>query len=243
MLIAALTVALAAAPRSATSDTFTSAGVGVVHALAPDRPHGLALVLSGDGGWKPEEASGRTAQALAKHGVLSVGVDVNQVFSEMGRSAQGTYDLGGALARLASTAKARYAVSGPVMLSGYSAGATLAYAAFVQSPPGRFSSLLTEGFCPDQVSPRPVGGGSGDTIAYRKWGVAGWIYRPARSPGRWALIEGAKEHPCPGGDVSRFVRSVPQARLWTIAGLSHGFGPQAKLAPTLSAAIAWTQSQ
>lgn len=239
MLIAALTVALAAAPQAAKPDAFASAGVGVVQALTPPKAHGLALVLSGDGGWKPDEASGRTARALADRGIVALGVDVNQVFAEMRRSGQGAYDLGAALARVASAAKARYAVSGPVMLSGYSAGATLAYAAYVQSPPGRFASLLTEGFCPDQESPRPVGDGSGATIAYRKPGVPGWVYRPARSPGRWALIEGAKEHACAGGDVSSFARSIPMARLWTIADVSHGFGPQAKLAPTLTAALTW----
>ncbi len=240
MLIAALAAALVAAAPSAppTSDAFASAEFGVVHVLAPSRAKGLALVLSGDGGWKPEEASGRTAEALAGRDVLAVGIDVNQVFAAMGRPGA-PYDLGAALARLSDEAKARYAVTGPITLSGYSAGATLAYAAFAQSPPGRFSNLLTEGFCPDQTSPRPVGDGSGRTIAYRKHAVPGWIYRPAPTPGRWALIEGAREHPCRGGDVAGFARAVPDARLWIVKGLSHGFGPPAALTPSLDRAAAW----
>jgi hypothetical protein len=36
------------------------------------------------------------------------------------------------------------------VLVGYSSGATVVYAALVQSPPGTFAGALSLGFCPDQ---------------------------------------------------------------------------------------------
>lgn len=227
----------AAAP--VVSVALQSGTVGIVHTLLPPRPKAIALVLSGDGGWRPEEASGRTAAALAARGVAAVGVDVNQVLAAMKPSAPRPYDLGGALVQVAAKVRMRFAIRGPLILSGYSAGATLAYAAYVQGPPGRFQALVTEGFCPDQESPRPVGDARGRTLGRRLPGDAGWLYPPARLPARWALVEGSREHGCVGRGPAAFTATLRGARVWTVTGMSHGFGPQSAFLPALDAALDW----
>jgi len=242
MLIAAVMAHAPAAPDRPPAETagFPSTTLGTVHVFAPAHaPTRIAVVLSGDGGWKPGEASGTTAAALARRGVLALGVDVNRVIALMARGGDRPLDLGAVLAAVAREGRARYGGGGPVILSGYSAGATLAYAAFAQSPPGRFQGLVTQGFCPDQETVRPVGDATGRTIGHRRLGALGWVYRPAPLPGPWAVIEGSREHGCAGGDVTSFVRSISAARLWRVTGISHGFGPSAAWAGDLSLALSW----
>ena len=239
LIVAALgTMALAAEPIPRESEVFESHAVGPVHVYLPaGKPSRVAVVLSGDGGWKPNEASGRTAAALAGRGVVAVGVDVNQVFSVMSAPGGGPFDLAGLLHTLAKEASGRYGGGDEALLSGYSAGATLAYAAFAQSGPQRFSGLVTQGFCPDQETVNPVGTATGATIGYRVPKVPGWVYRPAPLPGAWAVIEGDREHHCPGGRVSSFLSRSPTAKLWTLPRMDHSFEPAANWAGALSDAL------
>lgn len=227
-------------PVHVESGVFRSRTLGLVHVYAPARPATrMAVVLSGDGGWKLDEAGARVAAALAARGVLALGVDANQVTALMAREGGGGFDLGGALTSVAREASGREAAKGPVVLSGYSSGATLAYATFAQSPPGRFSGLITMGFCPDLETGRPVGGPDGSTMGYKRLLVRGWVYKAQPLPGPWAAIEGGRERACPGGDVKAFVGAVPHARLWTVKDMSHGFGPPSLWTGALSQALSW----
>lgn len=239
LILAALgAMAFAAEPVPRESEVFESQALGPVHVYLPaGPPNRLAVVLSGDGGWKPNEASGRTAAALAHRGVVALGVDVNQVFSAMAAPGGTPFDLAGLLHNLANEARRRYGGEGETILSGYSAGATLAYAAFAQSTPQRFSGLVTQGFCPDQETVNPVGNAAGSTIGYRLPKVPGWVYRPAPLPGPWAVIEGDREHGCPGGAVSSFIVHSPSAKLWTLHRMDHTFEPAANWASDLSEAL------
>lgn len=227
------------APPPVETAAYASADLGQVHVFAPaGQPRGVAVVLSGDGGWKPWEASGRMVEALARHGVLALGLDVN---ATMARMAQGKapYDLAAELSAVAADGARRYGAAGPVYFGGYSAGATLAYAAAAQAPAGSVKGLTTTGFCPDQDTVNPVGGATGASQGARRTGVDGWVYRPVDLKIPWALVEGGGEHPCPGGDVAAFAKAVPTARLWTATGVRHSFRPLSAWKPQLDAALAY----
>jgi dienelactone hydrolase len=226
-------------PPPVETAAYAYADLGQVHVFAPaGKPRGVAVVLSGDGGWKPWEASGRMVDEFARRGVLALGLDVNPT---MARMAQGKapYDLAAELNAVAADGARRYGASGPVYFGGYSAGATLAYAAAAQAPAGSVTGLATAGFCPDQDTVNPVGDASGASQGARMKGVDGWVYRPVALKIPWALIEGAGEHACPGGAVSAFAKAVPTARLWTATGVRHSFRPFSAWKPQLDAALAY----
>lgn len=215
--------AVPAVPQETASYAYQD--LGQVHVFAPQgAPRGVAVVLSGDGGWKPAEASGRLVEAMAQRGVLALGVDVNPTMARMGRGS-GPYDLAGQLKAMGDDAAFRYHADGPLYFGGYSAGASLAYAAAAQARPGEVAGLVTAGFCPDQETGNPVGDAQGRSMAFRAKRVAGWVYRPVDMKIPWGLIEGEKEHACPGGAVEAFAAKVPSARLFVAAGVRHSFSP------------------
>lgn len=239
MILPAALATVAALSASVPQETthYPAGDLGEAHVFAPSgTPRGVAVVLSGDGGWKPAEASGRLVEALAQRGLLAIGLDVNAAMAQMSRD-KATYDLSGELKKVAADAAHRYDVKGPLYFGGYSAGATLAYAAAAQSPRGDVAGLVTTGFCPDQETDAPVGDAEGRTIGHRVSHVAGWVYRPVALPMRWGLIEGDGEHGCPGGAVADFVSRVPTARLWTAKGVRHSFTPPQTWRPDLDAAL------
>ena len=233
--LAASAAVIAAAPVETAH--YPYADLGEVHVFAPSGPpRGVAVILSGDGGWKPWEASGRMVEALAQRGVLAMGLDVNQAMARMSEG-DAPYDLAAEMRAVAADGAQRYHASGPVYFGGYSAGATLAYAAAAQAPPGEVAGLVTTGFCPDQDTGAPVGDALGRTIGHRMKGVDGWVYRPVALTAPWGLVEGGKEHGCPGGSVEAFVKAVPSARLWTAPGVRHLFQPPSAWKPQLDAAM------
>ncbi len=211
--------------------------LGQVHVFAPaGPPRGVAVILSGDGGWKPAEASGRLVEALAQRGVLALGLDVNPTIARMARGGT-SYDLAAQMKAVAEDGARRYHAEGPVYLGGYSAGATLAYAAAAQASSGDVAGLVTAGFCPDQDTVNPVGNAAGVSMAFRMKGVAGWVYRPVDMKTPWGLVEGGKEHGCPGGAVETFVAKVSSARLFVAAGVRHSFSPPAAWRGQLDSAL------
>lgn len=233
-LVAASAV-MAAAPVETAHYAYQD--LGEVHVFAPSGPaRGVAVVLSGDGGWKPWEASGRMVEALAQRGVLALGLDANPTMAKMAADGR-PYDLAGEMRAVAADGAQRYHAAGPVYFGGYSAGATLAYAAAAQARPGEVAGLVTAGFCPDQDTGVPVGDAAGKTLGYRMRGVDGWVYRPAVLTEPWGLVEGGKEHGCPGGSVEVFIKAVPSARLWIAPGVRHLFQPPSAWKGQLDAAL------
>jgi dienelactone hydrolase len=233
--LAASAAVMAAAPVETAHYPYQD--LGQVHVFAPSGPpRGVAVILSGDGGWKPWEASGRMVEALAQRGVLALGLDVNPTMAKMAPGGR-PYDLATEMRTVAADGAQRYRASGPVYFGGYSAGATLAYAAAAQARPGEVAGLVTAGFCPDQDTGAPVGGVGDQTIGYRMKGVDGWVYQPTQLAEPWGLVEGGKEHGCPGGSVAAFIKAVPSARLWTAPGVRHLFQPPSAWKPQLNAAL------
>ncbi len=234
-------VALAAAALSASVPAETAsypyADLGAVHVFAPTgTPRGVAVVLSGDGGWKPWEASGRMVEALAQRGVLALGLDVNPTMVRMAKG-KAPYDLAGEMKAVAADGARRYHAEGPVYFGGYSAGATLAYAAAAQARSGDVAGLVTAGFCPDQNTVNPVGDAEGRSMGFRMKYVPGWVYRPVDLKVPWGLVEGGKEHGCAGGAVEAFVARTPSARLFVANGVRHSFMPPAAWKGELDAAL------
>ena len=235
LALAASAAVMAAAPVETAHYAYQD--LGQVHVFAPSGPpRGVAVVLSGDGGWKPWEASGRMVEALAQRGVLALGLDVNPTMAKMA-AGRPPYDLAGEMRAVAADGAQRYHAAGPVYFGGYSAGATLAYAAAAQAPVGEVAGLVTAGFCPDQDTGAPVGDAAGQTLGYRMKGVDGWVYRPAALAEPWGLVEGGKEHGCPGGSVKAFAKAVPTAHLWTAPGVRHVFQPPSAWKQQLDAAL------
>jgi type IV secretory pathway VirJ component len=125
------------------------------------------------------------------------------------------------------------------VLVGYSSGATVVYAALVQSPPGTFAGALSLGFCPDQdfagaalcpgtglrYSPGP-GKQKNDLI-----------FSPAqtlRQP--WVAFQGQKDEVCNPATVDDFVARTPNGRVVRLPLVGHGFSVERNWMPQFKSA-------
>jgi len=128
---------------------------GIAQVYVPEgKPRSVAIFVSGDGGW--ELGVINMARALRDMGVVVIGVDVNHYFASLRHAAQRAdahcENIAINLESLSHQVQKQIGLSEyhvPVLV-GYSSGATLVYAALVQSPPGTFAGALSLGFCADQ---------------------------------------------------------------------------------------------
>jgi type IV secretory pathway VirJ component len=207
-------------------------------------PKSVAVFVSGDGGW--ELGVINMAQALAAMGAVVIGVDVHQYLSSLGKAAQRP---GAPCQNLAVDFEAlshqvqkeigmrEYHV--PVLV-GYSSGATLVYAALVQSPPGTFAGALSLGFCADQdFAGAALCPGAGPGLRYSPNKTHELVLEPA--PGLkqpWIAFQGQKDQVCDPHAVDAFVTHIGSAEVVRLPLVGHGFAVEHNWMPQFRAAYA-----
>ncbi|MBV9343480.1 MAG: virulence factor family protein [Gammaproteobacteria bacterium] len=201
---------------------------GTVEVYRPDTPpQSVALFVSGDGGWELGVTS--MARTLIQLGAVVVGIDIRRYLESLRRTAARpdapcqmiaadfellSHDLQKRLGL------AEYRV--PVLV-GYSSGATVVYAALVQSPPGTFAGALSLGFCPDQ----DFGGVQlcpGAGLHYRPNAQHELVLEPAtalRQP--WIALQGQKDEVCSPQTTDRFAAQVANGQVVRLPLVGHGF--------------------
>jgi type IV secretory pathway VirJ component len=232
-------------PAAAYSTLVKTARFGSVTVYIPDgTPRSVAVFVSGDGGW--ELGVINMARALTATGAVVIGVDVHQYLASLGKAALRP---GAPCQNLAVDFEAlshqvqkeigmrEYHV--PVLV-GYSSGATLVYAALVQSPPGTFAGALSLGFCADQdFAGATLCPGGGPGLHYTPNKQHELVLEPApglRQP--WIAFQGQKDEVCDPHAVDAFATRIGSAEVVRLPLVGHGFSVERNWLPQFRAAYA-----
>jgi len=239
---AALLAIAAAAPRAAETtlkvveSTLDGGRFGVVHVFRPaTAPTNVALLFSGDGGWK--DGVDDFARRLAAEGFLVGGVD-NTIYIESiapkkpkpgapPKAPPCIYMAGDveALSQHLQWAQKLPNYLRPVLF-GYSAGASVVYTTLAQSPRGTFAGGVSLSFCSEM-----------DTAGASLCPGAGLHYQPiARSTEvtlqpdpklafPWTIVHGNRDTICTARQTHGFVAKIPGAKLIALPKANHDLTP------------------
>jgi type IV secretory pathway VirJ component len=233
--------ATAAAERYATR--LPTARFGTVTVYIPEgKPQSVAIFASGDGGWELGVIG--MAQALSDMRAVVIGVDIRQYFARLRKAAQRP---GAPCQMIAADFEAlshqlqkeigmsEYHV--PVLV-GYSSGATVVYAALVQSPPGTFAGALSLGFCAEQdFAGAALCPGAG--LRYSQNQHHELVFEPAatlRQP--WIALQGQKDQVCDPHAADEFAARVAGGQVVRLPLVGHGFGVERNWMPQFRNAYA-----
>ncbi|HUE49301.1 MAG TPA: AcvB/VirJ family lysyl-phosphatidylglycerol hydrolase [Steroidobacteraceae bacterium] len=216
---------------------------GTVTVYIPEGPpRSVAIFLSGDGGWQLGVIS--MARALTDMGAVVIGADIRQYLGSLKRAAQRP---GAPCQMIAADFEAlshqvqkeigmsEYQV--PVLI-GYSSGATVVYAALVQSPPGTFAGAVSLGFCADQdFAGAALCPGAG--LHYRHSPRHELLFEPAaglKQP--WIALQGQQDQVCSPHAVDEFAAQMTGAQVVELPRVGHGFGVERNWMPQFRDAYA-----
>jgi type IV secretory pathway VirJ component len=209
---------------------------GTVTVYIPEgTPKSVAIFLSGDGGWNLGVIS--MAKALVDMGAVVIGVDIRQYLGALGKAAQRENApcqlIAGDFENLSHQIQKEigmFVYHVPVLV-GYSSGATVVYAALVQSPPGTFAGALSLGFCPDQdFSGAALCSGAG--LHYSQGKKTDLIFEPAKTLKQpWIAFQGQKDQVCGPAPVDVFAAQTTNAQVVKLPLVGHGFSVERNWMP------------
>jgi type IV secretory pathway VirJ component len=222
-----------AGPASAAERRLPGGRFGDVTVDTPAGPvKSVALFISGDGGWQLGVVN--MAQHLVNDGAVVVGIDIRHYLETLGKiDPSGCIDLAADFERLSHDVQKRLSLPEyrVPMLVGYSSGATLVYAALVQSPPGTFAGGMSLGFCADQdCKGRALCRGTG--LHYTPNERGDFVFEPApKLEEPWIALQGQLDEVCEAAAVDRFASGMPAARVVRLPKVGHGFGVERNWLP------------
>ena len=217
--------------------------VGPVTLYAPPSNvpvRGLALFLSGDGGWNLGVLG--MARDAADLGFWVAGFSTPRYLHALDAQPVGTcIDAAGTLAKLATNLKQELDLPAnlPPVLIGYSSGATTVYAALVQAAPGTFGGGVSLGFGPDIEATHAFCPGAGGLTEQKS-------PRPPHLPSMlpnthlsasWQILQGEIDEDVAPRFATEYVAGVPTAKAWLLPHVGHGFGVPRNWAPQYRAAL------
>jgi type IV secretory pathway VirJ component len=187
------------------------------------RPSQVVLFVSGDGGWNKGVVD--MARELAAMDALVVGIDIVHYLRELSSSRENCSYPAADFEALSKVVQKKFSFPAYVqpLLVGYSSGATLVYAALVQSPPNTFSAAISMGFCPDLPLTKPFCRGSGLEWEPGPRGK-GYSFLPAKSlPSPWTAFQGTIDQVCDASAVKRYVAQTAGGEIVLLPKVGHGF--------------------
>lgn len=231
------TPAKAAPAVPAEGETQLPAGrFGKVTVYIPEgTPQSVAIFISGDGGWSLGVVN--MARALTDMGAVVIGVDIRQYLGALAKAAQrenapcqliaGDFE---SLSHQIQKEIGMFVYHVPVLV-GYSSGATVVYAALVQSPPGTFAGALSIGFCPDQdFAGAALCPGAG--LHYTQGKKNDLIFEPAKTLRQpWIAFQGQQDQVCGPAPVDRFAAQTSGAQVVKLPLVGHGFSVERNWMP------------
>jgi len=209
---------------------------GTVAVYTPQgKANSVAIFLSGDGGWELGVLS--MAQALTEEGAVVIGVDIRNYMTSLRKAAQRAdapcQMIAADFEALSHRVQKQIGMSDyhvPVLV-GYSSGATVVYAALVQSPPGTFAGALSLGFCADQdFAGAALCPGAG--LHYGKNSKRELVFAPAgnlKQP--WIALQGQKDQVCSPRAVDTFAAQVQGGEVVKLPLVGHGFAVERNWMP------------
>lgn len=205
-------------------ETFQFGRFGTVHMLIPTlQINQVAVFAGGDGGWNA--GVNDMAQLLANQGTLVAGIDTVAYLQAANQGKDRCIYLAEDFENLAHAVEKRYRLKTYLLpvLSGYSSGATLVYAALAQAPLGTFKGALGLGFCKDIDVTRQVCRGRGLGTAPRAK-PPGMFFKPMPNLTEPLIIlQGETDQACPLAGVQAFARQMPSAKVLVLPKVGHGF--------------------
>ncbi|MCE5232619.1 MAG: AcvB/VirJ family lysyl-phosphatidylglycerol hydrolase [Mizugakiibacter sp.] len=200
---------------------------GLVTVYAPQgAARGLLLFASGDGGWNLGVRD--MAHTAAGQGLWVAGFDMPKFLKTVDANAGGCTDSGALLAQLAARIERDLGLPRalPVLLAGYSSGATLVYAALAQAPQGTFAGGLSLGFCPDLMFHRTFCPGAGRLTSFMQTSPfrSPVFNRAERLGAPWRVLQGDIDQVCAPHYAPDYAQGADGARVWPLPHVGHGFG-------------------
>lgn len=196
----------------------------------------VVLFVSGDGGWN--EGVVDMARDFSGNGALVVGIDIRRYLAALAKTRDKCAYPAADFEALSQAMQKKLSFERYItpLLAGYSSGATLVYATLAQSPPNTFGGAISLGFCPDLAFSQPLCAGSGlkstpSTDARAQELAAGPL------PARWAVLQGGQDQVCKLADVAAFTAQIPQATLFELPKVGHGFSKAENWLPQLRTAL------
>ena len=242
---AAAPAASAQHPTAAPQDSraLQTGRFGTVHVYSPTGPpQSVAIFVSGDGGW--ELGVINMARALRAMGALVIGVNVQEYFASLRRTAQRAdahcQMIAADFESLSHQVQKQLGLREyhvPVLV-GYSSGATVVYATLVQSPPGTFAGALSLGFCADQ----DFAGAAlcpGNGLHYTQNAQHALVFEPATNLKQpWLALQGQQDQVCAPHAADEFAAQVAGGALVKLPLVGHGFSVERNWMPQFRAAYA-----
>ena len=214
---------------------------GRFKAVTVYRPAGnvqqVVLLLSGDGGWRPD--TDRMAEVLRAHGAMVLGIDEPALLASFTSEDGPCFFPDGDLENLSHYVQAYYHLRTYItpVIAGYSAGASLAYATAAQAPPGLFAGILTLGFTPDYETPKPFCKGAGQHFVRRADDQGLKLLPDPKLALRWVDVHGGADSVCPAPAAAAFIRTIRNAQMSLIPGVGHDFSDPHQWSKQLTAAL------
>jgi Bacterial virulence protein (VirJ) len=180
------------------------------------------IMISGDGGWVRGVVE--MANLLSNENSFIVGVDISQYLKKLNYRTENCESPSRDFQILDRFIHEKYRIDSAIrpILVGYSSGATLAYAAFVQAPEV-FRAAFSFGFCPDLAVTKPFCKGRGlewDTAPAGK----GVIFEPAKNlQSPWIVFQGVIDQVCNANNTRGFVEQVSSAQFVLLPKVGHGY--------------------
>lgn len=212
-------------PKAARVITYP--GIGEVTIYAPQgEARGMALFLSGDGGWNLGVWD--MAQTAAELGYWVAGFSTPAFLRTLEESTGECSDAAGLLDRIAAAVKKEMKIPAefrPVLI-GYSSGATIGYAALAEAGDTRYGGAMTLGFCPDLIIHRQWCEGAGGLTATKMSHAPYWpIFNTVpRVPAPWIVLQGEIDQVCNPPATVAFVDKVKNGKVVSLPKVGHGFG-------------------
>lgn len=150
LLLCARGLAAADAAVSTPAASFDFGNFGRVGIYRGDTaPRDVVLFLSGEGGWDPSLIS--MAEQLSGRGAMVAGIDIRRYLEQLEKSPEKCVSPAADLENLSRYLQEKLAFKEYIQptLVGYSAGATLVYAALAEAQDGSFKGALSIGARPD----------------------------------------------------------------------------------------------
>lgn len=214
-------------------------GEVTVYASAVDPARGLALFASGDGGWNLGVRD--MAHQAAANGWWIAGFDTPKWLKHLDEANAPCSDAAAKLQALglAIVQREHLPSNTPVILIGYSSGATLVYAALAQAKQNVFAGGLSLGFCPDLTIHKPFCAGANHLTAHRD-------PKPPHTPNfdradhlgaPWRVLQGEVDQVCTAHFSPDFAKPLRDAKAWMLPRVGHGFGKPKNWMPQYRAAL------
>jgi type IV secretory pathway VirJ component len=242
--IAGLPVSAAESTLPVVESTLDGGRFGIVHVFRPvTAPTNVALLFSGDGGWRGGVAE--YARRLASEGFLVAGVDNNVYIASIAPNVRKhrartkppacVYMAGDveALSQHLQWSQKLPNYLRPVLF-GYSAGASVVYTTLAQSPRGTFAGGVSLSFCSEMETAGASlcpGAGLRYTLIPKSTEVS--LQPDPKLAFPWTIVHGNRDTVCGAKQTREFVAKIPEAKLIALSSATHDLTPTDEWWPRL----------